>query len=196
MASTEAQAPVFLSAEAGAPGEQAGAVARRAASSWRSRLLTGVIVLGGLTVLMLGIAIRVGNLHIQTVLSNSMQPTFSAGDLVVTQPVATGAVAVGDVITFIPPNGTRPVIHRIRTLVDGVITTRGDANSVDDAWRVSLTGATTDRLVAVVPYLGWLSQLERPVLILAGAFFGLAVLFELGKEVGARRRTKQTRPQS
>lgn len=192
MASAEAHVPSPLQAAPGAPIEQAATFASRAHSA-RSRLLTALIVLSGVTLLVLGVAFRLGNLHVQTVLSNSMQPTFSAGDLVVTQTVASDTVHVGDVITFIPPDSTRPVIHRIRTFEDGVITTRGDANSVDDAWRFSLVSPTTDRLVAVVPYLGWLSQLQRPALLLAGALLGLALLFELRKEVGARLRTQRTR---
>lgn len=192
-ASTEAQTPTSVRRPVVAPSEQVAAVTPRARSG-PSRLLTALIVLAGVTVLFVGIAFRLGNLHVQTVLSNSMQPAFSAGDLVVTQTVASDAVRVGDVITFVPPDGTRPVIHRIRSLEGGLITTRGDANSINDTWRFSLVSPTTDRLVAVVPYLGWLSQLQRPALLLAGALIGLALLFELGKEVGARIRPLRTHP--
>lgn len=140
----------------------------------------------GLTVLAIGATIRLADLHFNTVLSNSMRPTFSAGDLVVTGPVLTSSLRVGDVITFIQPGSNRPLIHRITSLQDGVIATRGDANSVDDPWHLTLTGTTANRLVAVVPYLGWLTGLQRPALLLAGALVGLLILLELGKEVGAR----------
>jgi signal peptidase I len=136
------------------------------------------------------------DLHFQTVLSNSMQPTASAGDVAITQDVSIDALRVGDVIAFTPPNQTRPVLHRITSLRDGVITTRGDANPVDDPWRISLVGATGYRLVAVVPLLGWLTELQRPALLLAGLLVGLAILLELKKEVRARASRSQPQPQS
>jgi signal peptidase len=153
---------------------------------WRSRLSTALLFALGVTVLLAGIAIRVSNLHLDTVLSNSMQPTFSAGDLVITQTIPVDTVRVGDVITFIQPGSSRPLIHRITSMENGVITTRGDTNPVDDPWRITLTSTTTDRLVAVVPYLGWLTQLQRPALLLAGVVLGLAIVLELGREVGKR----------
>ena len=122
-----------------------------------------------------------------------MQPTLSAGDLAVTEAVPTRAVRVGDVITFYPPASTGAVIHRVASLQDGVVTTRGDANSIDDPWQVTLAGPTAYRLVAVVPLLGWLPELQRPALLAAGLLLGLALLLELSKEV--RARTSRSRPQ-
>ena len=169
------------------------AIGKRA--TWGSRLLTGLLLAVGVTVLAGGIAIRVADLHLNTVLSNSMQPTFSAGDMVVTRTVPTSSLQVGDVITFIPPGSNQALIHRIASLQDGVITTRGDANSVADPWHLTLTSTTTNRLVAVVPFLGWLTELQRPALLLAGALVGLLILLELGKEVGKRLGKKRTQPQ-
>jgi signal peptidase len=164
-------------------------------STWRSHLVTGLLLALGVSVLAIGVTIRVANLHLATVLSNSMQPTFSAGDLAVTQLVPTSSLEVGDVIVFVSPSDHRPLIHRISSLQDGVVTTRGDANSIDDQWHLTISGATTDRLVAVVPYVGWLTQLQRPVLLLAGVLVGLVILLELGKEVGKRLGKKRIQPQ-
>lgn len=168
-------------------------VAPRATHRRASRVLTGLLVLAGAAILAAGIAVRLADLHLQTVLSNSMQPSISAGDVVVTQGVPTDAVRVGDVIVFQPPNHPEPVIHRVVALRDGAITTRGDANPVDDPWQVTLAGPKAYRLVVVVPGLGWLTQLQRPVLILAGALVLLAVLLELGK--GVRTRAQRSLPQ-
>ena len=145
--------------------------------------------------LALGITIRVADLHLATVVSNSMKPTFSAGDVVVTQTVATDSIRVGDVITFVPPGGGRPLIHRVSSMQDGVVTTRGDANSADDPWRATIVSPTTDRLVAVVPFVGWLTQLELPVLLLAALFGALAIVVALRKEV-IRRTRSRPQPQS
>jgi signal peptidase I len=165
-------------------------------SSRRSRLLTGLLVAAGAVAFAIGVMVRVADLHFQTVFSNSMQPTVSAGDVAITQAVPIASLLVGDAIAFLPPNDTEAVLHRITGLRDGVITTRGDANPVDDPWRVSLIGSTAYRLVAVVPFLGWLAELQRPALLLAGLLVGLAILLELRKEVKARAGRSQPQPQS
>ncbi len=163
--------------------------------SWTSRLVTGLLLAAGVAVLVIGVTIRMADLSLDTVLSNSMQPTLSAGDVAVTQVVPTDSVRVGDVIAFVAPGSGRILIHRVASLEDGVITTRGDANSVDDPWRITLTGSTAYRLVAVVPYVGWLTELQRPALLLAGALVALIILLELRKEVGKRLSKTRTQHQ-
>lgn len=155
-------------------------------SNWTSRLATGLLLAAGVAVLAIGVTIRIANLSLDTVLSNSMQPTLSAGDVAVTQAVPTDSVRAGDVIAFVAPGRGRILIHRVASLEAGVITTRGDANPVDDPWRFTLTGPTAHRLVAVVPYVGWLTKLQQPTLLLAGVLMALIILLELRKEVGKR----------
>jgi signal peptidase I len=126
-----------------------------------------------------------------------MRPTVSPGDMAVTQAVPVASLKVGDVIVFFPPGDTtEPVMHRIVSLDNGVIKTRGDANSVDDPWQVTLTGTTSYRLVAVVPFIGWLAELQRPALIVAGLLVGLAILLELRKEVRGRTTKARSEPQA
>lgn len=187
MVSADTQPPISVPAASGVPIEQAPAVVSRAQSA-RSRLLTALIVLGGVTVLVVGVAVGLGYLHVQTVISNSMQPTFSAGDLVVTQPVSISAIHAGDVIAFLPTaSSQRPVIHRVVAFDDGVMTTKGDGNSREDPWRLSPdASATAYRLVLVVPYAGWLSQFQMPLLLLALLFAALAVVQIAWKEVATR----------
>jgi signal peptidase I len=124
-----------------------------------------------------------------------MQPTFSAGDLVVTQPVLFSVVYPGDVIAFFPDVATRtPVIHRVVAFDDGVMTTKGDANSIQDPWRLApAPSATAYRLVFVVPFVGWLSQFKVPLLLLALVFAALAVV-QIGWKEVAKRRVPQLKP--
>jgi signal peptidase len=147
------------------------------------RLLTALVVALGVLAVAIGILVFVANLHFQTVLSDSMKPTFSAGDVVVTQAVPISSLRVGDVISFSPPDRTEPVIHRITSLkttaAGVVITTRGDANPADDQWLATLQGTTAYRLVGVVPFIGWLTEIRGPLLILAG----LLVLLVLVRQV-------------
>jgi len=154
------------------------------------RFVTALTVVAAVAIVALVVTVRMCDLHFQTVLSGSMRPTFSPGDVAVTQAVPVGTLRVGDAISFYPPGQTTPVLHRIasiETTRDGVvITTRGDANTVNDQWRVTLQGTTAYRLVAVVPLLGWLTELQRPAFLFAGLLLGLWVLLELRKEVRAR----------
>jgi signal peptidase I len=160
------------------------------------RLLTSLIVALGVVAVGIGILVFVANLHFQTVTSGSMRPTVSPGDMAITEAVPASSLRVGDVIVFFPPgNSTEPVMHRIVSLDNGVITTRGDANNVDDAWQVTLSGTTAYRLVAVVPFLGWLTELQRPALIVAGLLVGLAILLELRKGVRGRTTKARSEPQ-
>jgi signal peptidase len=156
-------------------------------TSHRSRLLTGLLLAAGVAVLAAGIGFRVADLHVQTVLSGSMRPTVSPGDLAITQGVLISSLRVGDVIAFTPPNESQAVLHRIATLQDGAITTRGDANNVDDSWRATLAGTDAYRLAFVVPFLGWLTELRSAALIAAGLIVALLILLEIRKGVGVRK---------
>lgn len=163
-----------------------------------SRLLTVLMVVAAIAVVGLVLTIRVEDLHLQTVVSGSMRPTISPGDVAVTRGVPVDSLQVGDVIAFYPPGQATPVLHRIRSLdvaPTGLeITTRGDANNTDDPWLATIQGATAYRLIAVVPFLGWLTELQRPALLAAGLLLGLLVLLELRKEVKARGKKSQAPP--
>jgi signal peptidase I len=161
------------------------------------RLLTWLLVALGVMAVGVGILVFVANLHFQTVTSGSMRPSISPGDVAVTQAVPVGSLKVGDVIVFYPPGVTgEPVMHRIVSMENGLIKTRGDANNVDDPWQVTLTGTTSYRMVAVVPFIGWLIELQRPALIVAGLLIVLAILREIRKEVRGRRTKAQSEPQT
>ena len=120
-----------------------------------------------------------------------MAPTAQAGDVAITQPVSIAALTVGDVIAFYPPNDPKPRLHRITTLetVDGVVTvtTRGDANSVDDPWHASLRGSVAYQMVAVVPFVGFIAQYRGLLFIVAGLFLAAAFGRSAYKEVRQRR---------
>jgi len=62
------------------------------------------------------------------VLSGSMEPEFSVGDLLVI--TESEAYAVGDVVVY--QDGRMAITHRIVAITEDEIITRGDANNVDD----------------------------------------------------------------
>jgi signal peptidase I len=141
-------------------------------------LRAGGLVAGAAGVILV-VAALASHVHIQPVLSGSMAPTAAAGDLAITQPVPVESLQVGDVIAFRPPGADTPVLHRITSIGDGTITTRGDANPVDDPWRIRLAGTTAYRLVTVVPFVGWFTSVRGPLLIIGGLVLGAALVVEL-----------------
>ena len=63
------------------------------------------------------------------VLSGSMEPEFSKGDLIIV--AEADSYSKGDVVVFY--DGTDLVVHRIIDESDDTVTTKGDANNVADA---------------------------------------------------------------
>ena len=142
-----------------------------------ARRVPGMLGTGVLLLLAAGaVATALGILRITPVLSGSMRPGLRPGDAVVTRRVDARSVRVGDVIVLRVPAryGGGQVVHRIagvsRDESATTVTTKGDANSVGDPWRVTLSDRAY-RVVAALPYLGWIVDLK--------AYGGLAVLWTL-----------------
>lgn len=92
------------------------------------------------------------------VLSGSMEPTFSKGDLIV---VRENLVPALDDIVVFEDEGSL-VVHRIVALGDGTVTTKGDANNVADApIAVSLIKG---KVLFWIPYAGnMVSFMKTPI---------------------------------
>jgi signal peptidase I len=187
-------------------------------AGWTRALGIGAtIALLGVSVIVvaIGLAVRTGRLDLEPVLSGSMRPTFQPGDLVASWRVPVASLRVGDVIAFVPPGKSYREEHRIVRLTrsrpagaDSVlttVTTRGDANhGLTDPWgRITLRGTSAYRLVAIIPKLGWASQLRRgivlPLLLVgAGLLFVLSAVASLSRElpgIGRRRAANHQRPE-
>jgi len=128
-----------------------------------------VLVLLAVAVLALfGLGPHTGLYRTETVLSGSMVPRFSPGDVVVVTPEPSSSLRVGQVITYnVPVGDHQPVTHRVVAILhagrDPVIRTRGDANSAPDPWTARLAGPTVWRERWVIPYAGWVIEwLRRP----------------------------------
>jgi signal peptidase I len=167
------------------------------------RTALSVALLGlSMGLLAIGIAAHMGRLDLEPVLSGSMRPTFQPGDLVAAWRVPVSSLHVGEVIAFSPPGRTSREMHRIVKLSRSggktAITTRGDANhGHNDRWgTVSLRGKYAYRLAAVIPELGWVSQIPKGIvmplfLIAAGLIF---LVSEITKLVKLRRDTPDQGP--
>lgn len=92
------------------------------------------------------------------VLSGSMEPTLSVGDLLIVQ--VQDSYEVDDIVVY--QSGKMPVVHRIVELDEEMVTTRGDANNTnDEPFPVT---AIKGEVIAVVPGVGQvLWTLKSPV---------------------------------
>ena len=123
--------------------------------------LRALSILSVLLLLFLAIGPRTGLYRPVTVLSGSMQPTFSRGDLVVATPHRLSTLRVGQVISFqIPVGDHRVESHRIVEILGGgnepVVRTKGDASQAADPWNAQLTGGSAWVVTQSVPKLGYL----------------------------------------
>ena len=138
-----------------------------------------------------------------TVLSGSMRPTFSPGDVVLDVPEPISAVRVGQVVSYHVPVGIHQVeTHRVVSITgpasEPTIQTRGDANNHNDPWTAKLEGKTAWRQVAVIPKLGYLinamrsSTLHLLAVIIAPLLLALLFLAQIWG-VGSNERRKERR---
>jgi signal peptidase len=134
-------------------------------------------VLAGLAVGMVLAAVALYPLGYRpfTVLSGSMEPTVSTGDVVVDSSIRPLEAHVGDIVTFPDPqNNSRLVTHRLRRVRarDGTVemVTKGDANNTTERWSVPADGSI-GRVEYRVPKLGyalaWVGGRGGKVLLIA-----------------------------
>ena len=97
-----------------------------------------------------------------TVLSGSMEPVYSAGDLIYVKEVDPDTVQVGDVITFVMNERLTVATHKVIEIKEGedgirYFRTKGEANEHPDADPVH-----ENNLIGVpqfsIPWLGYVSQ--------------------------------------
>ena len=82
------------------------------------------------------------------VLSGSMEPTIMTGELIIVK--AEDSYAEGDVVVY--QSGNMMVVHRIVSISDEAVVTRGDANNVDDG--AILPTQIKGRVIAHIPKVG------------------------------------------
>lgn len=116
------------------------------------------------------------------VLSGSMEPAISPGDVVIVSSVPASTVEANDVITYRQSSTGPPVTHRVQEVIetpDGItFVTKGDANEDADPGRVP-GGNLIGRVMFTIPYAGHVvlfanTRLGR-VLLVAGPLVLLAL---------------------
>jgi signal peptidase len=154
-------------------------------SGWRPALRSCQSMVVGVAAVFLvavGILPHLGLYRTLTALSNSMQPAFSAGDVLVVRPEPLADVRPGQVLALQLPNGGRVETHRVvrvdRAGPQPIVETAGDATKEVDPWgRIMLTGTTAWRMTQVVPKVGYVVHAFRsPVFHLIGLYVCPALL--------------------
>lgn len=193
---TTAVEPDSHKADAGAP---------RTVSLWRSAL-TGAFSVLVLAILALALALavvpRAMGGEALTVLTGSMEPTYSPGDMVVSVP--RDSYAVGDVVTFQPvSNDPTLITHRIVAIQLGgpegtSYVTRGDANGAND--EPIQAEQVMGEVVYHVPYVGHLAlaageHRSALIAICGAALIGYGV-YSVGSDLISKRRRSRTETSS
>jgi signal peptidase I len=135
-------------------------VARAGLRSWSSAAGTGAVAVACAVLAALGLGPAFGLYRTVTVLSGSMRPTFSPGDVIVVTPEPARSLRVGQVISYQIPVDGRPVeTHRVVRIIapgdEPIVQTKGDANNAVDPWQAKLHGGTLWRYRMHVPMLGY-----------------------------------------
>ena len=144
--------------------------------------------------------------HSYVVLSGSMGPALSPGDVIFVDAADPSAIQAGDVITFVRGSESTPTTHRVVEVVDQsgkpAFRTKGDANEDPDSGLVQASQVqgrvmTLGGYLFAVPYIGYViefmnTQLGFVLLVLLP--IGLFVISEVWNFVGAGRRSLSTQP--
>jgi signal peptidase len=124
-----------------------GLTLRRAAKVLGALVLVAVV----LPFLVFAVPQVVGADHGFVILSGSMEPALSPGDVVIVS--GSASVGVGDVITFDDGNSV-PTTHRVVGIEDGRYLTKGDANENVDGRTVDPSDVL-GRVVVTFPLIGY-----------------------------------------
>lgn len=101
---------------------------------------------------------RLVGLQVFNVISGSMEPTYSVGDLLYVKNVDPDSVKVGDPITFVLNEDLVVATHRVVAIdsENRQFTTKGDANGTEDASPVHFNNLVGVPVFAI-PLLGYVS---------------------------------------
>jgi signal peptidase len=111
------------------------------------------------------------NMPLVVVLSNSMEPDFIRGDLLLATGPPWGPIFPnGAVCAYNIKSSRIPIVHRmIETHITGrdkLVLTKGDNNAVPDNWlyegeQFYRNEEVETRIVGILPFLGWISILVK-----------------------------------
>ena len=126
--------------------------------------ITTILVLMVVVLAVLLVGVRLVGYQPFAVLSGSMEPTYSTGDLIYVKKVDHRELEAGDVITFMLSENT-VATHRIVGVVPDEddpsvlrYRTKGDANDTEDGTLVHYKNILGSPAAIAVPYLGYVAS--------------------------------------
>ena len=126
--------------------------------NWLGLLLLLVIVIPFVIYAVPGVIGAEGS---YVVLSGSMEPSISTGDVIVVDEVDPTAVEEGDVITYLRTDAETPTTHRVVGITEQgdetAFITQGDANDEPDASPV-LASQVMGQVTFTIPYIGYVIE--------------------------------------
>ncbi|MDR0483561.1 MAG: signal peptidase I [Cellulomonadaceae bacterium] len=164
-----------------------------------------LVVIFGIAALAFGVVVpRIGGATPYTVLTGSMKPHYPPGTLIVSKPIDTGDLKIGDVVTYQLESGKPEVVtHRIvgmgfTVAGDPQFITQGDNNSIADAKPVQ-PQQIRGKLWYAIPLLGRVSVAihsntrELMVYVIAGALalFAAWQIFASGHDKKEKARVER-----
>lgn len=152
-------------------------------------VLLSVIAIS-ITAAVTAINIKIG---FATVASGSMEPTFSAGDLIITRAIDKDSISINDVLVLpYPRNHKFQFSHRVTQIESGasgpVITTKGDANPRSDNWALEITSGKVRKVITALPTSTIRQNLGHKEIAL-GTFF-LVAMYLGGRFTRERKQLK------
>ena len=117
-------------------------------------LIIGLSVLASVFLVIVAIPVIKG-LDSYVIMSKSMEPALSCGDIIEVEKIAVNDIAPGNIITVSSGDAKTTFTHRVLYIdtVNGLIYTKGDANSTQDLYPVKYD-KVLGRVVYKVPYAG------------------------------------------
>ena len=171
----------------------------RFSKSWRisKNVALVVVAVGSVTAAILVSTLSLG---FSPVLSNSMTPSFHAGEVVITQPEKRTQLRVGDVVILPLPDGSgQRYLHRIVQVLtkngEVLVRTKGDNNPLPDPWTLRIDSSEVPKAVGSLPKIGMVSAYFRNTsirLALSCIIFAL-VLAQLTRQLVVMRRRQSNK---
>jgi len=123
--------------------------------SWLVSIVLGLVV-GGLIFLHFS-----PDYSIYLVRSESMRPAINMGDMIITGPLngpLNAGIKSGTIVTY--QHGKELVTHRVLSISDDTLVTKGDAAEDPDPWSVTLSSVKGTYLFKI-PYIGYVPNFVR-----------------------------------
>lgn len=168
------------------------------------RLVTAVCVVTLLLVVAVMLVPALLGLQRYVIVGGSMTGAIPKGSVVYARLTPVAELKAGDIITFVPPQETMPVTHRILSVQtqggERVFRTKGDYNAAVDPWTIAFSQPQQARYAYHLPYLGYglaalsLRPVRMAIIGLPALLIAVSLLWSLWSSAGEEARRQETAP--